>query len=146
MMFASITYAEDRAQVMDMRSKLLLPDGSHLHVEVFSQCTDADRKVGALLFSDSAVETYALALDIQYGNGLGDYLKSIWNKKKNADDPRLPTYIVVYNAKEKNNNQKRKELQKDTEFKDADEAPFKDEDVFFIANCGGTIHDPLDGQ
>lgn len=131
--------ATDRAKVADMRSKLLLPDGTYLHVEVFTDCSNGQQKIGALLFSDEQVDLFATALDVRYGAFYGDRLRQTWTTKKKPEDPRLPTYIVVYNSSS-GNALKSTTITKDGTEETTDSSPPV---PTFEGNCGGSVHDPI---
>ncbi|WP_144394813.1 hypothetical protein [Pleionea sediminis] len=133
--------ATDRAKVADMSASLLLPDGSYLQVDVFTECTDGGSNVGSLLFDDQHVELFAKGLDAEYGERYGNMLRSAWANKKNPDDPRLPTYIVVFKSgTDTNEKMVSKSLHSIEEAETQSSAPS------FIGNCGGYVHKPVGGD
>ncbi|WP_246128640.1 hypothetical protein [Pleionea sediminis] len=140
--FATNSVAEDRAEVADMSANLLLPDGSYLQVEVFTECALGGTNVGALLFSDEQVDDYAAGLTAKYGSQYGDLLRQTWATKRNPEDPRLPTYIVVFKSQsEANDNNTQKALSGVSRSQEAGSTT-REAVPTFIGNCGGSVHPP----
>lgn len=93
----------NRAKIVNMTVELELPDGSIMTVDNMDFCTPGGfyNGVEALVFGDDAVKIMQAGMAALYpkvGNGVDD----MWQTKSDADDPRLPTYLMIRAPESKN--------------------------------------------
>jgi hypothetical protein len=87
--------AENRAKVEHMTVNLRLPDNSNLTVDMNFDCGSYYDKTAMIVTSRQGAEILATAYEALYGTAAGKAVMDKWNKKTKAEDPRLPTFIVV---------------------------------------------------
>jgi hypothetical protein len=87
--------AENRAKVEHMTVNLKLPDNSNLTVDMNFDCGSYYNKTAMIVTSRQGAEILATAYEALYGPAAGKAVMDKWNKKAKAEDPRLPTFIVV---------------------------------------------------
>ena len=100
----ALTPLEDRARVSHMNADLLLPDGSTLNVDVSFDCGSDYKNTALMVMSDSGAQILAAGYTHLYGAAAGKAVMHAWNNKKQASDPRKPTYLFVLADREKSFN------------------------------------------
>jgi len=86
---------KDRAVVQHINVDLLLPDNSLLNVDMSLDCGSAYESTGIIVMSKGGAELIATAYSTLWGEAYGQKVMDTWNNKKNSDDPRKPTFIII---------------------------------------------------
>lgn len=86
---------EDRAVVSKLKADLVLPTNKILTVDIDFDTTSGYHDNTMLLMDDYGVEMFASAIALKHGQQHADKVLHAWNNKKNSDDPRKPTYMLV---------------------------------------------------
>ena len=86
---------KDRAVVQHMNVDLLLPDSSLLNVDMSLDCGSQYARTGIMVMSKAGAELIATAYSTLWGKAYGQKVMDTWNNKKNSDDPRKPTFIII---------------------------------------------------
>ena len=86
---------EDRAVVAKLKADLVLPNNKILTVDIDFDTSSGYHGNTMMLMDDYGVEMFAQAIAVKHGQQHADRILSAWNKKKQPDDPRKPTYILV---------------------------------------------------
>lgn len=93
---------EDRAVVAKFRADLVLPTEKILTVDIDFDTSSGYHGNTMLLMDDYGVEMFATAIAAKHGQAEADKVLSAWNNKKNIDDPRKPTYMLVQKPADEN--------------------------------------------
>jgi len=91
---------EDRAVVAKLKADLVLPNDKILTVDIDFDTSSGYHGNTMLLMDDYGVEMFAQAIAVKHGQQHADKIITAWNNKKQPDDPRKPTYILVQKPKQ----------------------------------------------
>ncbi|NMP31203.1 hypothetical protein HII17_06465 [Thalassotalea sp. M1531] len=86
---------EDRAVIAKLRADLVLPTDKILTVDIDFDTTSGYHGNTMLIMDDYGVEMFTAAIAAKHGQEHADRILNAWNNKKNIDDPRKPTYMLV---------------------------------------------------
>lgn len=86
---------KDRAVVAKFRADLVLPTNKILTVDIDFDTASGYHGNTMLLMDDYGVEMFAFAVAMKHGQQHADKVLHAWHNKKNSDDPRKPTYMLV---------------------------------------------------
>ncbi|ALO35396.1 hypothetical protein CMT41_12205 [Colwellia sp. MT41] len=107
----------DRAVVAKLRADLVLPNNKILTVDIDFDSTSGYHNNTMLVMDDFGVDMLVTAFAVKYGQSFADKITKAWAEKKQHDDPRKPTYLLV-------------------------QKPIRDGDLPKVfAACGDKIHD-----
>jgi len=86
----------NRAKVVNIIMELELPDGSTVMVDNIDFCTPGGfyNGVEAVVFGDEAVRVMQAGMAALYPK-VGDSINQLWENKSHANDPRLPTFLMI---------------------------------------------------
>ncbi|WP_419147540.1 hypothetical protein [Pseudoalteromonas 'SMAR'] len=85
----------DRAQVQNLYTTLLLPDGSYLNADISFDCGSKFVNTGIIITTDEGAQFMAKAYRALYGVKAGQSVLKAWNTKANPSDPRKPTMLLI---------------------------------------------------
>lgn len=86
---------KDRAVVAKLRADLVLPSNKILTVDIDFDTASGYHGNTMLIMDDFGVEMLAISFASKYGQSFADSVLAAWNNKKQQDDPRKPTYMLV---------------------------------------------------
>lgn len=85
----------DRAVIAKLRADLVLPNDKILTVDIDFDSTSGYHDNTMLIMDDFGVEMLVTAFSVKYGQQFADKISKAWSEKKNPEDPRKPTYLLV---------------------------------------------------
>ncbi|MFD2168355.1 hypothetical protein ACFSJY_19005 [Thalassotalea euphylliae] len=85
----------DRAVVAKLRADLVLPSNKILTVDIDFDTHSGYHGNTMLIMDDFGVEMLAIAMSEKYDQQFADSITQAWNNKKDPNDPRKPTYMLV---------------------------------------------------
>lgn len=133
----------NRARIVNMIVELELPDGSTVVVDNMDFCTPGGfyNGVEAVVFGDEAVRVMQAGMAALYPK-VGDSINQMWQNKNNADDPRLPTYLMIRAPESANKLAKLKgEARPTVEFGSSSKVlKIDDKTPVVMSTCGGYYH------
>jgi len=91
---------KDRAVIAKLRADLVLPTNKILTVDIDFNSTSGYHENTMMIMDDYGVEMFASAIAIKHGSTYAQSILDAWNNKKNVDDPRKPSYMLVQKPKE----------------------------------------------
>ncbi|WP_286265790.1 hypothetical protein [Thalassotalea atypica] len=92
----------DRAVVAKLRADLVLPSDKILTVDIDFDTESGYHNNTMLVMDDFGVKLLAAGFKAEYGAEFADKILDAWNNKKDQDDPRKPTYMLVQKPKDDN--------------------------------------------
>ena len=86
---------ENRARISHLSGTLLLPDYSHLNIDMSFDCGSKWNNTAMIITSEAGAKLLAASYTHLWGQSAGELVMKRWQNKVDADDPRLPTFLVV---------------------------------------------------
>jgi len=90
-----LTAHPDRAVVAKLKADLVLPTNKILTVDIDFDTASGYHNNTMMIMDDFGVEMLVTAYAVKYGQEFADKISQAWANKRNPDDPRKPTYILV---------------------------------------------------
>jgi hypothetical protein len=85
----------DRAVVAKLRADLVLPNDKILTVDIDFDTVSGYHNNTMMIMDDFGVEMLVAGFAVKYGQQYADSISKAWQEKKQASDPRKPTYLLV---------------------------------------------------
>jgi hypothetical protein len=85
----------DRAVVAKLRADLVLPNDKILTVDIDFDTVSGYHNNTMMIMDDFGVEMLVAGFAVKYGQQFADSITKAWQEKKEASDPRKPTYLLV---------------------------------------------------
>jgi hypothetical protein len=85
----------DRAVVAKLRADLVLPNDKILTVDIDFDTVSGYHNNTMMIMDDFGVEMLVAGFAVKYGQQAADSITKAWQEKKEASDPRKPTYLLV---------------------------------------------------
>jgi hypothetical protein len=81
--------------VDNLRADLVLPNDKILTVDIDFDTVSGYHNNTMMIMDDFGVEMLVAGFAVKYGQQAADSITKAWQEKKEASDPRKPTYLLV---------------------------------------------------